>query len=71
MKAEPGALAAFPGSVGADPVAQLNPAVVPGWPVVGFWRAAAMPVGTATVPNISETTQTTRRTVFMAVAPSC
>jgi hypothetical protein len=36
LKAEPGAVAAFPGSAIADGVAQLKPAVVPGWPVVGL-----------------------------------
>jgi hypothetical protein len=46
LKADPGALLALPGSTGAEVVPQLNPAVVPGWPVVGFCCAVAVAAGT-------------------------
>src|SRR5579863_9408606 len=50
LNAAPGALLAWPGSTGAVLVPQLNPAVVPGCPVVGLCCATAAPAGTITTP---------------------
>jgi hypothetical protein len=61
LNGEPGELAACPGSTGAELVAQLKPAVVPGWPVVGFCIAPATPAGTTDAVPMNTARQSKRR----------
>jgi hypothetical protein len=67
LNGEPGELDACPGSTRpvAVPQLTLGVALVPGWPVVGFCCAEAMPVGTVATPRASVTTQNKRRPFFM------
>jgi hypothetical protein len=52
LNGEPVLFAALPGSTGAEKP-QLNPADVPGWPVVGVWIAPAMPAGTSVAKAVT------------------
>src|SRR6185312_15683448 len=70
LNAEPGALPALPGSVGAVAVAQLNPCVVPGCPVVGFCMAPAIPAGASAATIATPPIPRLRRILDITDAPS-